>query len=201
MNRKLVLSALVAGAALTAGSLSAQSNTSGFMLNLHLAGTSIGGTVEDAEMESGGGLGAIIGYGFNDRVTLYLNLDGAQMEYEDGEEEDLDDGKYALATADIGVRFNFGDAGEKLRPYLNTGFAGVVLADEADDFEVSTSGAGLTLGGGIQYFFMPSLAFDGAIQFTTGSFTKGEFDGEEEDFDTGIGFNHGRVQLGVTWHP
>jgi opacity protein-like surface antigen len=199
--RNTVLSALVAGAALTAGSLSAQSNTSGFMLNLHVAGTSIGGTVQDADPETGGGIGLAIGYGFNERVTLYLNVDAAAMEYADGDEEDLDDGKYALATADIGVRFNFGDSDDRLRPYLNTGFAGVVLGDQADGSEFTTSGAGLTLGGGVQYFFLPSLAFDGALQYTTGSFTTAEFDGEEEDFDTGIGFNHGRVQLGVTWHP
>lgn len=201
MIRNIVLSGLVAGAALTAGGLQAQSNTSGFMLNLHVAGASLGGTVEDSDPESGGGLGAAIGYGFNDRVTLYLNVDAAAMEYLDGEDEDLDDGKYALATADIGVRFNFGGYEDRLRPYLNTGFAGVVIGDEADGSEFTTSGGGLTLGGGLQYFFLPSLAFDGAIQFTTGSFTMAEFDGEEEDFDTGVGFNHGRVQLGVTWHP
>lgn len=201
MNRNTVLSALVAAAALTAGSLGAQSNTDGFMLNLHVVGASIGSPVEDAELESGGGLGAAIGYGFGDRVTLYLNIDAAELEYEEGDDIDGDDGKFALATADIGVRFNFGDSGDQLRPYVNTGFAGVVTGDEAGDQEITTSGSGLTLGGGVQYFFTRSLALDGAIQFTTGSFIKGEENGEDEDFPFGIGFNHGRVHLGVSWHP
>lgn len=201
MKRNIVLSALVAGAALTAGSLGAQSSTSGFMLNAHLAGTSIGGTVEDAESESGGGIGLAVGYGFNERVTLLLNVDAARMEYEDGEDEDLDDGEYDLATADLALRFSFGGTAQKLRPYVTTGFTGVVMGDEGDGLELSTSGGGITLGGGLEYFLTPSLALDAALNVTTGSFTTVELDGDEEDLDAGIGFNHGRLQLGVTWHP
>lgn len=198
---KRTLFALAAAAALSAGSLSAQSNTSGFMLNLHLAGTSIGGTVEDAEIESGGGLGLALGYGFNERVTLYANIDGAQMEYENGEDDDLDDGKYALATVDLGLRFNFGNESQKLRPFFNAAITGVGLGDEAEGIELLIGGAGFTLGGGVQYFFTRSLALDAGLNVTTGSFTTYEVDGEEENLEEGVGFNHGRLQLGVTWHP
>jgi Outer membrane protein beta-barrel domain len=199
--RKIVLSALVAGAALSAGSLAAQSNTSGFMLNGHFAGSSVSGTVEDSEPESGGGFGVALGYGFNERVTLYANLDVAELEYEEGDEEDGDDGKFGAGTVDLGLRINFGHDGQRWRPYLNTAFTAVVLADEMEEFEAATAGGGITLGGGVQYFFSPSLAFDGALNVTAGSFTTVEIDGEEEDLDAGIGFSHGRLQLGVTWHP
>lgn len=201
MKRNIVLSALVAGAALTAGSLGAQSGTSGFMLNAHLTGTSLAGTVEDADAESGAGFGLAAGYGFNERVTLLLNVDAARMEYEEGEDEDLDDGEFDLATADLALRFNFGTPAQKLRPYVTTGFTGVVMGDEAEELELSISGGGITLGGGLEYFFTPSLALDAALNVTTGSFTTVELDDEEEDLDAGIGFNHGRLQLGVTWHP
>lgn len=200
MKRNIVLSALVAGAALTAGSLSAQSSTSGFMLNAHVTGTSLAGTVDDSDAQSGAGIGLAVGYGFNERVTLLLNVDAARMEYED-EDADQDDGEFDLATADLALRFNFGSPAQKLRPYVTTGFTGVVQADEAEDIELAISGGGITLGGGLEYFFTPSLALDAALNVTTGSFTTVELDDEEEDLDAGIGFNHGRLQLGVTWHP
>lgn len=201
MKRNIVLSALVAGAALSAGSLSAQSNNSGFMLNAHLTGIGISGTVDDSEVQSGGGLGLAIGYGFNERLTLFLNVDGAVLEYDEGDEVDGDDGEYDLATADLGLRINFGNEGQKLRPYLETGFTGVVQSDEVEEFETSIAGGALLLGAGLQYFFTPSLAFDGALKLNSGSFTTIEIDGEDEDFDEGVGFNQSRLQLGVTWHP
>lgn len=201
MKRNLVLSALVAGMALSAGSLSAQSGTSGFMLNAHLTGASVAGTVEDSESESGGGIGLALGYGFNERVTLLLNVDASRMEYANGEDGDLDDGEYDLATADLALRFSFGGPERKLRPYVTTGFTGLVQADEADDVELAISGGGITLGGGLEYFFTRSLALDAALNVTSGSFTMFEVDDEEEDLDAGLGFSHGRVQVGVTWHP
>lgn len=202
MKRNIVLSALVAGAALSAGTLGAQSSsTSGFMLNAHLSGTGISGTVDASELQSGGGIGLAVGYGFNERVTLFLNVDGAVLEYVEGDQADGDDGKYNVSTADLGLRINFGSESRKLRPYLNTGFTGVVQSDEADGFESSVSGGGLLLGAGLQYFFTPSLAFDGALNLTTGSFTTFEINDEEADLDEGVGFNHSRLQLGVTWHP
>lgn len=201
MKRNIVLSALVAGAALSAGSLSAQSSTSGFMLNAHLTGTSLSGTVDDSDAESGGGVGLALGYGFNERITLLLNVDASRMEYEEGEDEDLDDGEFDLATADLALRLNFGNPGQRLRPYVTTGFTGVVMGDETEDVELAIAGGGITLGGGLEYFFTRSLALDAALNVTTGSFTTVEVDDEEEDLDAGIGFNHGRLQLGVTWHP
>jgi opacity protein-like surface antigen len=188
---------------LSAGTLSAQSDNSGFMLNLHLLGNGVSGVGAEAEMENGGGLGVALGYGFNDRVALYLNVDGAQIEYDEDLETDED--SYTAVTADLGVRMNFGNEGMKLRPYINAAFSGLVLGEEgelAGEEIVSTlSGGGLTVGGGLQYFFSQNLALDVGLQATQGAFTDVAVDDEDEELDEGIAYTTSRIQLGVTWHP
>lgn len=203
MKRTIGLSALVAGALLSAGSLSAQSDNSGFLLNLHLVGNGISGVGADVEMENGGGVGVALGYGFTDRVALYLNVDGAQIEYD--EDADVEDDTYTAVTADLGVRMNFGNEGMKLRPYINAAISGLVLAEEdeiaGEELEATISGGGLTVGGGVQYFFSPSLALDVALQATQGAFTDIAVNDEDEELDEGIAFTTSRIQLGLTWHP
>lgn len=201
MKRTIVLPALLAGVLFSAEGAAAQSNTRGFMLNAHVTGASLGGTPEGAELDSGAGLGAALGYGFNDLLTLYVNVDAQAFEHADGDAEDGDDGQYGGATVDLGLRVNFGNETQRLRPYLNTALTGVGFGDEVEGLELVTGGAGLTLGGGLQYFFARSLAVDGALNFSTGSLTTVEYDGQEADLDEGIGFNHTRVQLGLSWHP
>lgn len=204
MKRTIGLAALVAGALLSAGSLSAQqSGNSGLMLNLHLLGNGISGVGAEAEMESGGGLGVALGYGFNDRVALYLNVDAATIEY-DEELESNEDG-YTAVTADLGVRMNFGNEGMKLRPYINAAFSGLALGEEfelaGENVTSTVSGGGLTVGGGLQYFFSRNLALDVGLQATQGAFTDVAVDDEDEELDQGIAYTTSRVQLGVTWHP
>lgn len=204
MKHTIGLSALLAGALLSAGSLSAQSDNSGFMLNLHLVGNAFSGTGAEAQTESGGGLGLALGYGFNDRIALYLNVDAAAIEYDD-DRVDAPDETFDAVTADLGVRVNFGNEGMKLRPYINAAFTGVAAAEQYDvlgeDVDQVISGGGVTIGGGLQYFFSPKLALDLGLQATQGAFTQVAIDDEDEEFDEGVAFTASRVQLGVTWHP
>lgn len=204
MKRTFALSALVAGALLSAGSLAAQSDNRGFMLNLHLTGNGIGSVGADAETESGGGFGVALGYGFNDRIILFFNLDAASIEYD---EDDIDapGDSYDAVTGDLGVRMNFGNEGMKLRPYINAAFTGLAAVEEfefgGEDVETTIGGGGITIGGGLQYFFSPSLALDLGLQATQGAFTTVIVDDEDEELDEGIAFTSSRLQLGVTWHP
>lgn len=203
MKRTIGLSALLTGALLSAGSLSAQSDNSGFMLNVHLLGNGVSGVGTDAERENGGGLGLALGYGFNDRVALYLNVDAAEIEYD--EELETDEDSYTAIMADIGVRMNFGNEGMKLRPYINAAFSGLALGEEGEfageELTTVISGGGLTVGGGLQYFFSQNLALDVGLQATQGAFTDIAVDDENEELDEGIAFSSSRIQLGVTWHP
>lgn len=205
MKRTIGLSALVAGALLSAGSLSAQSDNSGVMLNLHLAGQGLALVGDETEAETGGGLGVALGYGFNDRVTLFLNIDGSAIQYDEDVSEETGDDTYSAVTADLGVRMNFGNEGMKLRPYINAAFSGLAVVEEfeiaGEDVETTLSGGGLTVGGGLQYFFTSSLAVDVALQATQGAFTNAAVDDEDEDLEQGIAFTSSRLQLGLTWHP
>lgn len=203
MKRTLIASALVAGTMLSAGSLNAQvSKNSGFLLNLHLAGNSIKWDVEgeDTERESGGGLGLGLGYGFGEQFALVLNLDAASVssDEEGGGDEDL-----ALAHFDIGGRLNFGSTASAIRPYVNVAFSGVAegTTSEDEDENVTISGTGYTLGGGLQYFFSPRFALDAALQGTFGEFTQLQVGDESTEFDEDVKFTTARLQLGVTWHP
>ena len=202
--KRTILSALVAGALLSAGSLGAQSDNSGFMLNLHLLGNGVTLVGDDTETETGGGAGFAVGYGFNDRVALYLNVDAAAIEYDEDETDVVDD-TYDAVTADLGVRMNFGNEGMKVRPYINAAFTGFAAVEEFDvageAVESMLSGGGLTLGGGLQYFFTRSLALDLGLQATQGAFTEVTVDDEDEELAQGVAFTTSRFQLGVTWHP
>ena len=201
MKRSILLTGLVAAALLSADGARAQSSNRGFMLNAHLTGAAVAGTTDDAEVQSGRGLGVALGYGFTDRTMLYLNLDGGFIEYEQGDLPLPDDGRFDFGTVDLALRMSFGNEFQKLRPFLDTGLTGLVLSDEVLESESTISGAGLTLGGGVQYFFSRSLALDATFNFTTGSFTTYELDGDEIDLDEGVGFNHSRLLVGVSWHP
>ena len=200
MNRTLIVSALLAGTVLAAGDLDAQvSKNSGFLLNVHLAGNSIDVNVEgeETEAESGAGLGLGIGYGFGERFALIVNLDAASVSSEDTDED------LALAHFDIGGRVNFGSTASAIRPYVNVAFSGVAegTTSENPDENVTISGAGYTLGGGLQYFFSPRFALDAALQGTFGEFTEVQIGDESIEFDEDVKFTSARLQLGVSWHP
>jgi opacity protein-like surface antigen len=204
VKRTIGLFALVSGVMLSAGSLGAQSDNSGFMLNAHLTGNALSGIGAEAETESGGGLGLALGYGFNDRIILYFNVDAASIE-RDEEDVDAPDDRYDLVTADLGVRMNFGNEGMKLRPYINAAFTGVAAVEEYEfvdeEVEQVLSGGGITIGGGLQYFFSRSLALDLGLQATQGAFSEVMVDDEDEELDEGLAFATSRIQIGLTWHP
>ncbi|HEY7768572.1 outer membrane protein [Longimicrobium sp.] len=203
MKRTLIASALFAGTMLSAGSLDAQvSKNSGFLLNLHVAGNTIETTLEDMESdrESGGGLGLGIGYGFGETFALVINLDAASVR-SDEEGEDAED--LALAHFDIGGRLNFGSTESALRPYVNAAFSGVAegTTSENEDENVTISGAGFTVGGGLQYFFSPRLALDAGLQGSFGKFTEIQVGDQSADIDDDVKFTTARLQLGVSFHP
>lgn len=207
MKRTLITTALLAGSMFAAADLGAQvSKASGFMLNVHASGSALkleaGGEESD---DTGAGLGLVLGYGFTDRLAVYLGIDGSSIKSDEAE-DGTDASEYQLAQVDLGIRYTFGGTASALRPYLNAALTGVAVADEytedGESLEVTISGGGLTLGGGLQYFFSPSLALDVALQGSAGTLSTIEINGEEVDIeDEDFEFTTSRLQLGVTWHP
>jgi len=200
MKRTLIAAALLAGTALAAGDLDAQvSKNSGFLLNLHLAGNSTTWDLPDTENETatGGGLGLGLGYGFGERFALVVNLDAANVKFDNDE----DDGEHALVHFDLGGRLNFGSTASAVRPYVNAFISGVAEGEGEGDEAVIISGGGFSVGGGLQYFFSPSFALDAALQTSFGEFTQIQVGDESTEIDEDFKFRTARLQLGVTWHP
>ena len=204
MKRTLFLPAFLAGAVLSADGLAAQSSNRGFMLNAHLTGQALSRLGDGQPTDAGGGLGVAVGYGFNERIILLLNVDGVSME-RDENGPGAGNEPYDLFTADLGVRVNFGNEGMKTRPYINAAFTGIVQADELATGNANAvlvlSGGGLTIGGGVQYFVSPGFALDFAIQATQAAFTDVTVDGVDDELARAEALSGSRVQLGVAWHP
>lgn len=199
--RKVLIAA--AGAVLVSSTAHAQaSDNRGWMVNAHVAGAATGAAAEDAEMRRGGALGVTVGYGFSDRLALLLSADGARVKYPGPVIADAGPtGSYDQLTVDIALRASFLDERSPLRPYLTSGITGVAESPRPDATGMVSSGGGITIGGGLQYFTSPRVALDAGLLVTAGSFTGLEVDGKKYEYDEALGFSHSRLQLGITWHP
>lgn len=146
---------------------------------------------DDAESGTGGGL--VLGWGFNNLLTLYLEMAGAELDLLDGSDT------YSLVHADLGVRFNILDAGKRWRPYALVGFGarGAGLDIGGDLFTIT--GTSLNFGGGIAYFFSRKVSADVGIKWNVGTFTEAEYRGNTVTIDEGAVSS--RFSLGVNyWH-
>lgn len=182
---------------------SAQLSTSrGLSFGAHLLGTSI--SVEDGDAQSGGGLGVRAGYGVNRIVTVFLQIDGSQIDIEDSGADVA--GNWQLAHADIGARFHFASTLRRWVPYLDASFGArtVSVSDAVIEGEnqgkVSFTGPAFTAGGGISIFFKPTLAFDASLKWSTGSFDEVKV-GSVSLRDLDIDATTARFGLGLMWWP
>jgi hypothetical protein len=192
MRRTFIVgSTLLAASLFTAGDLAAQaSRTEGFLLGARVNGTAL--NVDD-ETDSGAGLGFIVGYGFSPAITLYLNFDGASL--------DGDGGSYDFGQVDLGLRYTFGTNAAALRPYVNGALTGSIARFTEAGETLDLRGGGLTVGGGLNYFFTQRVALSAAAQLTFGQFTELAFDGGTVDLDENESFTASRFQLGVSFRP
>jgi hypothetical protein len=189
--------ALLAAAPLHA-QLDAPSNTRGFSLDVHLQGTSFDTDMDDDQDPfTGGGLGVGVAYGFSSGLALFLNTDFGSLESDDVPDGLVDD----ALQLDLGARMNFGGGRRALVPYLEAALSGIALQGESDlGGEVQYGGAGVTIGGGVQYFLSRSLSLNAGLRVTNGALTTVEVDGDDEDLDDQY-FTSSRVVLGAAWHP
>lgn len=177
-------------AAQNAGTM--RSNPVGLVLGAHLNGTALDGDDFD-EMESGGGLGLRLGYGFNRMFTLYLQADGASMDA-----PDMDDA-YTFGQGDLGLRLHFGDPTRSAIFYLDGAFTAWLARYDILGSDMDVTGAGFTLGGGLEYFFSPAFALDAGLKFTVGNFDEVSYEGDSESVD--LDANSTRFNVGVSWYP
>lgn len=210
------VAAVTLGALLVSSPLAAQSSdvvkTKGLMFGLHLNGSSISFEDEDnsnssKNRESGGGGGAQVGWGFTKWFMLYGGVDAAKIEIKGVTGVDDDDiaGDYTLIHGDLGARFSFPSPKHGFAPYVNAALTTRVATAEILNEDVAISGNGVTVGGGLMYFFNPKWALDVGLQFSTGKFTDVEVGGVKLDLDElGVDLentNSARFNIGVKFFP
>ena len=205
----LLLGALAAPAALGQARYDAvRSNTQGFFVEGGLGGTSvsISDGDRDRETDGGGALGVRLGYGFNRRLALYAAVGGAAIKPDDNTFEEFSGSDtYGLGNVDLGLEVNFGNPARRLVPYLNVALSGVAATFDLPGTrdELTFSGGGLTLGGGLKYHFAPGLALNGSLQGYGGTFNRLELGGEkfdDADFND-EDYRGARLGVGLTWYP
>ncbi|NND70952.1 MAG: outer membrane beta-barrel protein [Rhodothermales bacterium] len=177
------------------------SDTRGFSISLDVNGSSIDltNTARVGPEGSGGGGGIGITYGFNQLVSLIVDLDGANVSPNVGT-------NYTLGHLDVGIGFNFLQPDQPFRPFVGVALTGrsatFRIRGDSDRFiETTASGPALSLIAGLRYFASPSVSIDAQIIGSGGTFNKidvpvpGGTLTQEIDVDS----TTGRVKLGLSW--
>lgn len=181
----------------TITSAQAEAETSGLMLNLHLNGSAVATDSSD-DIENGGGLGLAAGWGFSPNFMLYAAGDAASISGADSEPD------YSLGHFDLGVRYSFAAPARSWVPFLLAGVSGraAVWDDLIQGQDLEVTGAGVTAGGGISYFFTPAWALQTSLEWTFGEFsdvTVGDQSANLEQYS--FSATSTRFDLGISWHP
>jgi hypothetical protein len=178
-----------------------RTNTSGLMLGLAFDASSIRSDDLNSSTESGPGAAALIGWGVTKNFAFILDVSGARISSLAGD--------YDLGHVDIGGRWHFVNRSAFV-PFAEVGYAGraatkqgAILSDGQGNTytgDLSILGAGVSVGGGLEYFPTPGLALGGAFKWTSGQFTRVRFDNVTVD-GLQVDATSARFNLGVTWYP
>ena len=179
-----------------------RANTSGFFIGLALNGSAIRADKVSSSTESGGGLSLQLGWGFTKQFAMFIDGSAARIA--------SDAGDYDLAHFDIGARWHFVSPSRALVPFLEVGLTGRAASEQdvflIDDFgnsyqgDLSIQGSGFSFGGGLQYFVAPKWALGGTLKWTTGTFSRVQFNNVSVD-GLDLDATSARFNLGFTWYP
>ena len=175
------------------------SSAKGFFVGAHLNGSSLTADDFNDDTENGGGAGIHLGYGFTSRLALVTDFTVAAL-------DDGAGGEIGFGHFDLGLRYAWTSPVRRWVPSLELGISGRALAqddallDDGARHEVSLTGGGFTVGGGIQYYVSPKLALGAMVKFTGGEFDRFKVDNVSVD-DLNIDASSTRVNLGLTWYP
>lgn len=188
--------------------LSAQdikSSTKGFSANLSLvygswnSESTFLGDLDDVE-PAGFGYSLKAAYGINQNIEVFLSYD--QM----GFAREFDWDAYQLSAVDIGGRYNFGATLRWFRPFLEAALSfnnlliEPITFDNNTLFELKSSGAGVTVGGGFHIFILPNLSFNADGRFGFGNFSSTALSGTDVgDLGETLDFTTLRLHFGLTY--
>ena len=205
MKKTIVSMAAAAMLLAGAGDAAAQERSSarGFLLGAHLNASAIQlDEDEGTDAENGIGGGAVLGYGFSERIALFLRLNGAGIS---GDSENGEDATLTLASLDLGGRYSFGSTAAALRPYVELGFSGTGLGFETtigtQTGDLVFAGTSIFGSAGLEYFFTRKAALDVGLTLGKGRFTTVTFEDESEDLPEAVDFTTSRIIIGINFRP
>jgi len=178
-----------------------RANTSKLMLGLAFDASTIQSDDLTRSTESGAGLAALFGWGFTKNFAMVVDGSAARISSLDGD--------FNLAHVDVGGRWHFVSRSSVV-PFVEVGYSGRAASKQqalmsdgngtmyAGDLKILGSGA--SLGGGFQYYPVPTMAIGGALKWTTGKFTRVQFDNVTVD-GLSIDATSARFNMGFTWYP
>jgi hypothetical protein len=137
----------------------------------------------------------LIGYGFTPRWSLYSQFDVTRVAT-----SDAPDHRPVFAVLDLGTRIHFRTGPHVVVPFAQVGLTGQVEFDKVGDIVSSSSGGGLSVGGGFNAHFNPAWAFSTAVTWTFGNFSSFKVDHETVDLDP-VKVTTARLHLGLVWFP
>ncbi len=148
------------------------------------------------ENDPGGSISFRAGWGFTELFTLYLSLNGAQM---NGGGNPFVEDDYEWGALELGGRFNF-RSGKALVPFADVALRAVAVVRE--DIDLEYLGGGITLGGGAAYYLTPSVALEVGLRLGWGGFNEVErgtvmLDIDPDDF----GYAESRLSFGLVFYP
>jgi Outer membrane protein beta-barrel domain len=172
-----------------------KSRSAGFFIGgaLEGDGVQIGGPTP--QRKSGGGASALLGYGFSPRWSLYSQFDVTHVAT-----SDAPDHRPIFSALDLGTRIHFRTGPHIVVPFAQAGLTGHVEFDKVGDIVSSSAGGGVSVGGGVNAYFTPALAFSTAVTWTFGNFNSFKVDHETVDRDPEK-VTTGRLHLGLVWFP
>jgi hypothetical protein len=179
-----------------------RANTNKLLLGLSFDASSIKSDDLNSSTESGAGMAAQLGWGFTKNFALVLDASAARIASLNGD--------FDLAHVDVGGRWHFVSMRSGLVPFVEVGYSGraatkqgALMTDGAGNMytgDLSILGGGVSLGGGFHYFVAPTWAIGGALKWTTGQFSRVQFDNVSVD-GFQIDATSARFNMGFTWFP
>ena len=176
------------------------SRNEGVSIQVRLSGLGVG--YESDHDGSGSGGAFRIGYGFNDRVSIFLGIEGTNSVDGGGDFDGLADGQeYDFGFIDLGARYHFRSS-HRWVPFAEGSLSVMGLSYDGDDTvdnkEVTYAGLGVSIGGGVMYHILPGLAVETIAIFTPAKLTAKEIG--NDDLSADIKAAGMRVGLGLTWN-
>ena len=177
----------------------ARSKTRGVSLAAFVNGSAAALEGSD-EIDAGRGATLSLGYGFTDHVSVFASVSGASVQ--PASPAGADD--YALAHADLGLRFSFASPRAAVRPFVQAAVSGRAASfDLGSEGMLDIRGSGFTGGVGVAYFVSPRLALEAGLSYTVGKFGEGRLGGSDwvDLDDEALEIDTSRFDLGLSWHP